>query len=476
MRMRMRTTTKARVMAVTLALVVLTAACGKSTSNTSPGGSTPGNGSTSVPPPAATGKTIKVPADKATIQAAVDAAASGDLILISPGVYKESVDVTKANLTLRGVDRNKVILDGEFNKENGVRVLKANGVAIENMSARNFTGNGFFWTGVEGYRGSYLTTYRTGNYGIYAFDSRKGQLDHDYASGSPDAGFYIGECYPCDAVMDDVISEHNGLGYSGTNSGGNLLIVNSTFRNNRAGIVPNSGSYERCYPERETTIVGNLVYSNNQADTPAIDVALLAMGNGILVAGGRDNTIERNRVFDHERTGIGLVPFPETDATDNIPADDQMKVACEETKNKPAIDPAQVKNPVYWPPKNNKVRDNVIEGSGMADLGVGTLGDMTGPGLANCFSGNTFTSSSPSKIEELAPCTGTGAGDWKEGALDLVALMASARPGKGDYKDQADAPEQPNMPDAATAPAHPAIDVPFAIDLAAIKVPAKPAA
>jgi hypothetical protein len=100
---------------------------------------------------------------------------------------------------------------------------------------------------------------------------------------------------------------------------------------------------------------------------------------------------------------------------------------------------------------------------------------MTGPGLANCFSGNTFTSSSPSKLEELAPCTGTGTGDWKEGSLDLVALMASERPGKGDYKDQADAPQQPNMPDAATAPAHPAIDVPFAIDLAAIKVPAKPA-
>ena len=83
------------------------------------------------------------------------------------------------------------------------------------------------------------------------------------------------------------MSEYNGLGYSGTNSGGNLLIVNSIFRHNRAGIVPNSGSYELCYPERDTTIVGNLVYDNNQADTPAIDVALLAMGNGILVAGGR---------------------------------------------------------------------------------------------------------------------------------------------------------------------------------------------
>ena len=96
-------------------------------------------------------------------------------------------------------------------------------------------------------------------------------FEHSYAAGSPDAGVYIGQCYPCNAVIDDVHAEHNGLGYSGTNSGGNLLIVNSRFNNNRAGIVPNSGSYELCYPQRETTIVGNLVYSNNQPDTPAID-------------------------------------------------------------------------------------------------------------------------------------------------------------------------------------------------------------
>ena len=171
-----------------------------------------------------------------------------------------------------------MILDGEFELDNGIRVLGAGGVAVENMTARNYTFNGFFWTGVDGYRGSYLTAYRNGDYGIYAFDSVNGLFEHSYAAGSPDAGFYIGQCYPCDAVIDDVLAEHNGLGYSGTNSGGNLLIVNSRFNNNRAGIVPNSGSYELCYPQRETTIVGNLVYSNNQADTPAIDDALAGDG------------------------------------------------------------------------------------------------------------------------------------------------------------------------------------------------------
>ena len=247
-----------------------------------------------------TAATIEVPGDHATIQEAVDAAAAGDLILVSPGVYHEAVNVTTPELTIRGLDRNEVILDGEFELDNGIRVLGAAGVTVENMTARNYTFNGFFWTGVDGYRGSYLTAYRNGDYGIYAFDSVNGVFEHSYGAGSPDAGFYIGQCFPCNVVLDDVHAEHNGLGYSGTNSGGNLLIINSQFNNNRAGLVPNSGSYELCYPQRETTIVGNLVYSNNQPDTPAIDDAILAMGNGILISGGVRNTISRNRVWDHD--------------------------------------------------------------------------------------------------------------------------------------------------------------------------------
>ena len=69
------------------------------------------------------GATIEVPDDHATIQDAVDAAAPGDLILVSPGIYHEAVNVTTPELTIRGLDRNEVILDGEFELDNGIRVL-----------------------------------------------------------------------------------------------------------------------------------------------------------------------------------------------------------------------------------------------------------------------------------------------------------------------------------------------------------------
>ena len=415
--------------------------------------------------------TLTVPDDFATIQEAVDAAAPGALILVKPGTYQEAVQVTTDNLTIRGLDRNEVVLDGNFELDNGIRILGAKGVAVENMTAMNYTHNGFFWTGVDGYRGSYLTAYRTGDYGVYAFDSINGQLDYIYAAGSPDAGVYIGECYPCNAVVDHVVSEHNGLGYSGTNSGGNLILVNSIWRFNRAGIVPNSGSYELCYPNRETTIVGNEVYSNNQADTPAIDVALLAMGNGILVAGGVKNVIERNLVYDHDKSGIGTVPFLEEDPNDSVPTPEEWDTPCAEQKQQTPVDPGGA---ILWDSQQNRVQGNVLSDNRVADLLVASAGSDVST-LGNCFSGNTVTTTRPNNLETLAPCDAVGSGDWKDGEYDIVSWLAEVHPPSVDWKTASmpDLQVQENMPDAETAPAHPATDVPFTVDVDAITVPAK---
>jgi hypothetical protein len=423
---------------------------------------------------------IRVPQDYETIQEAVDAAEAGDLVLVDEGVYNEAVDVTTADITIRGVDRNKVILDGEFELENGIRVLDTDGVQVENMTARNYTTNGFFWTGSDRYRGSYLTAYRNGLYGIYAFDAYHGQFDNSLASGSPDGGFYIGECFECDAVIDNVISEYNGLGYSGTNSGGELYIVNSTFRFNRAGMVPNSGSYELCYPGRRNTIVGNTVYDNNSEDGPAIDNALLAQGNGILLAGSIENVVERNLVFDHARTGIAAVPFPEEDASDVVPPVEQNEVPCEETRDNELPDPETVPDLVLWNATGNQIRDNVVSGSGLADLASGTIaidGDSpTTAELDNCFSGNEHDTTAPTDLEALAPCDGEGSGgDFEAGALDLLVLINEMPPAPPEdaYKTTPEPEAQPTMPDALTkAPTK--FERPTKPDVDAIEVPAKP--
>ena len=100
-------------------------------------GSAPGVGPGPETPPSLPGAEIRVPKDAPTIQAAVDAAEPGGIVLISPGVYQEAVVVTTPFLTIRGLDRNRVILDGGFTLDNGIQVIEADGVTIENMTARS---------------------------------------------------------------------------------------------------------------------------------------------------------------------------------------------------------------------------------------------------------------------------------------------------------------------------------------------------
>ena len=146
----------------------------------------------------------------ATIQAAVNAAKPGDYVLVGPGDYKTTTSsapagqnggfpagvlITTPRLTLRGMNRNTVIVDGTRSGPacsdattdqnfgptgasglaglNGVEVWKADDVSVENMTACNFlggvggdggTGNEFWWNGGAGsgqiggwgYYGAYL--------------------------------------------------------------------------------------------------------------------------------------------------------------------------------------------------------------------------------------------------------------------------------------------------------------------------------
>ncbi len=393
------------------------------------------------PPPAVaapSGTTIEVPGDHGTIQEAVDAAAPGDLILVAPGVYRESVQVRTPSLVIRGLDRNATILEGDFERVHGVQVVGADGVAIENLTARNYTLNGFYWTGVTGYRGSYLTAHNLGDYGVYAFDAVDGLIEHSYASGALDAGFYIGQCYPCRAVIRDVVAERNGLGYSGTNAGGDLYIVRSVWRDNMAGIVPNSLDSELDPPARENVIAGNLVVGNSNPDAPAGAAEYAGFGNGIILAGTVGDRVERNLVLNHDRYGI-LV-------TSNL---DER----------------------WYFSSRAEVRGNVVGGSGLADLA------LAGPaGEGNCFEGNLVDSSAPPGLHAFYGCGGLRLpmGSDLSATLGSLAYVIEAGAGDfphGDWRTTPAPPPQADMPDAATAPARPAVGVFDPPDLAAIQVP-----
>jgi plastocyanin len=376
-------------------------------------------------PPSLPGAEIRVPLDAPTIQAAVDAAEPGGIIVISPGVYEEAVVVTTPFLTIRGLDRNGVILEGGFTLDNGIAVIEADGVTIENLTARHYLVNGFLWSSVFGYRGSYLTAFNDGDYGLFAYDSRYGQFDHSYASGHPDSGFYIGQCFPCHAVITDVLAENNALGYSGTNAGGHLFVVNSEWRDNLAGIVPNTLDSEQLAPQHDALIAGNWVHDNNNASAPSFDLEYPSLGIGIIVNGGRDNLVTQNLVEGQEAFGIALLPSPDEDV---------------------------------WLTQGNEVRDNLIRNSGRADL---ALGAPSGGG--DCFSGNDFSTSLPPAIEWRAGCGSPlaripgGSVGAVVGPLERFLEAALGDIDVGDWRSQPPPPDQDQMPGAESAPPDPAI-------------------
>jgi len=325
------------------------------------------------------------PGQFSSIQAAINAAKAGDWILIGPGDYKTTstrkapgrsdlatgILITKGGLHIRGMNRNAVIVDGtrkgracngvkkdqNFGPNsakgrlglNGILIFKAHNVWVQNLTVCNFlggagdTGNEIWWNGNDrsgtiggyGFEGSYLnatnTFYRSektaAKYGIFSSNWVGGTWDQTYASNFNDSGYYIGACQQaCHQTVDHAWGEFNALGYSGSNSGGWMLIENSQFDNNEDGFDTNSQNGDNPPPQNGACPAGvkppvagapscwvfthNYVHNNNNPNVPALGSAAAGpVGTGMSVSGGRSDTIMNNRFANNDAWGVIFVPF-----------------------------------------------------------------------------------------------------------------------------------------------------------------------
>jgi hypothetical protein len=324
-----------------------------------------------------------------SIQAAVNAAKPGDWILIGPGDYKTgssrhpagrsdlatAILISKRNLHVRGMNRRTVIVDGTRAGSatcsrkasaqnlgpkgskgrlglNGILVWKADNVSIENLTACNFlggkgdTGNEIWWNGGDGsgaiggwgFTGSYLTATSmfyggeatAAKYGIFSSNWSGGTWNQAYASNFNDSGFYIGACQQqCHQTMNHAWAEFSALGYSGSNSGGWMLIENSRFDNNQDGFDTNSQNGDNPPPQNGACPAGvappisgapscwvfthNRLDHNNNPNVPAAGSAAAGpVGTGMSVSGGRNDTVIDN-TFDHNNAwGVIFVPYTDS--------------------------------------------------------------------------------------------------------------------------------------------------------------------
>lgn len=408
------------------------------------GCSSAGSGSDDAEHPA--GSVLRVPEDFPTIQKAVDVAREGETVLVSPGVYRESVRVTKARLVLRGTDRGGVVLDGGLKLVNGVTVTGP-GSVVENLTVHGYLANGVLFTGVtdeklqqrgaggsaynpldttrfpavQGFRASRVTAYDNGLYGIYAFDAHGGVIEDSYASGQADSGIYVGQCKPCDTVVRGNTVERNAVGIELTNASDGLSVLGNRVVGNRVGVTVNSNDLEALAPQHGAVIAGNVVADNNAADTP--EQADGGFGIGIGIGGGTANQVLRNLVRGNRAAGV------------------------------------IVTDPPGHPASGNRVEGNRTDGNG-ADLVLASAD----PG--NCFTGNQPAVQSPDGLEGLAGCGAPGRGPLPGGR----AAPVQAPPGVP-FSQVAAPPAQPSLPDPS-APGRPATGLPGAVDADAYRLPA----
>jgi hypothetical protein len=410
----------------------------------------------------------------ASVQAAVDAAQPGDWILIGPGAWHEAgapndgVRIVTPGIHLRGMDRNRVVIDGtkpgsptcDSNPasqllgagdlgRNGIQVVAVDGVTIENLSACNFlggsdgTGNQIWWNGGDGsgvigmgsYHGAYLTAsttyYSDANsaaYGIFVSNSRgPGVIEHAYASNMSDSGFYVGACPDCNSVLREVWAQNSPQGFSGTNAGGHLVLELSEWDHNRVGIAsttlanddrpsPQDGACPDDPTRACTLIRHNYVHDNNTADTPGAGIAAtVPVGTGIVMSGGRNDAVEDNLIVRNGAWGVLLNDYPDATLPYCDGGDPFFNVP-------PPFD--QLFGPVvpcYFHSFGTRVRYNLFSGNGR--FRNPTNGDLANAAMdyavRNCYYGNRHLStgkltSSPLGIENhdvLGSCTGAWVGD-----------------------------------------------------------------
>ena len=386
-----------------------------------------------------------------TIQEAVNhsRAKKGDWVLIEPGTYDEEVLVTSAQsgIHIRGMNRNTVILDGQHKPKpegsNGILIEKANNVWVENLTVENFeraepdgpNGNGIWWSGgeeskkqtVHGWWGSYLTAFDTGlsgGYGIFTGNEHEGSWEHIYASGYNDSGIYIGACWECQAKVSDATIEYNAVGYSGSNSGGKLVIEKSVFKHNSAGIVPNGENPGDGPPPQNgicnakkphtpyylftstniahcTVIKENLVEDNNNLEAPANPSTEKApWGVGVELPGDMGDLVEKNTIVNNVNNGLLGFEYPNP-FPPNITCTKELeeKGLCTRT--------------IYFQLAGNKIVNNTFVGNGTS--GKEFASDITLQGGVfphrqftsdnNCVSENSYTGVTfPAAIEGTWGC------------------------------------------------------------------------
>lgn len=243
---------------------------------------------------------IRVPKDQPTIQAGIDSATTGDIVLVSAGTYRERIRL-KPGITVRSAGndlKGKVGLRrAEETVINGnIKGATAPGVTM----AEDSTLDGFSVTGIGTYDENRWKKHH----------ASQGEEQAKEPIGAPGtAGIAAGKVNRC-IVINNIVHH---IGYTGIGIEGEkgkrvspYIFRNVTYRNMGGGIGSMRGS--------TAVIEENLCFENFYAGIGHEDANPLVINNtchsnvraGIGISEGACPTVRGNKCFGNRRAGIGV--------------------------------------------------------------------------------------------------------------------------------------------------------------------------
>ncbi|MER6027826.1 right-handed parallel beta-helix repeat-containing protein [Streptomyces sp. NPDC001851] len=271
--------------------------------------------------PASADPQVRVVHPGESIQKAVDAARSGDTVLVQAGTYHESVEVTTSGITLRGVGPDTVLEPaapkaGSTAKDkkscagqgNGICVVGAKNQPVRDVTVADLTVTGFAKIGVvavgaDGLTVRGVTADRNGQWGIAEERSTRSVYRQNIARSNGDAGLFLANTITAEQGAADTggtVLEQNQL--EGNRIGitvrrlRNLTVKQNYLTGNCAAVFvvgdenkPKAGAL---------TVSHNLVERNNKYCAATARLPFL-QGSGIILTGTEDTVVTHNLVSDN---------------------------------------------------------------------------------------------------------------------------------------------------------------------------------